>query len=150
MVRFRPEEVTLPARFLCKTAHLVAVLTVLFDVEAVVSQMYQIDPATTTNRADLKLFSDRKRGVQGICYGAIACFGVEYIGLFLGISMFFPTAMALNILAHFAGTVLVALLYSDNWSYEAFAAFFAIFNIAPTVLELLMLVFVTRFSFLKY
>ncbi|PNH12981.1 Transmembrane protein 107 [Tetrabaena socialis] len=150
MAPFRPEEVTLPTRFLCTTAHLIAVLTVFFDVEAFVSQAEQIDPATSTNHADLELFDNRKKQVSGICYAAFACFGIDYIALFLGISMFFPPMMAFNIICHFGGTVLTVLLYTDGWSFASFVAFFIIFNALPAVVELFMLVFVTRFSFFKF
>ncbi|GLC34842.1 hypothetical protein PLESTB_001170100 [Pleodorina starrii] len=142
MAPFRPEEVTLPSRFLCKTAHLVAIVTVLFDVEAVVGnlQIASSDP----------LFDTRKQQITGLCYAAIGCFAVDYVSLFLGISMFFPAVMSLNILAHFVGTILVVLFYTDNWSFDSFVAFFAVFNVLPMLLEVFTLVFVTRFSFLKY
>ncbi|EFJ42494.1 hypothetical protein VOLCADRAFT_97338 [Volvox carteri f. nagariensis] len=96
------------------------------------------------------LFDTRKKQITGLCYAAIGCFAVDYVSLFLGISMFFPVVMGLNILAHFVGTILVVLFYTDNWNYDSFAAFFAIFNVLPMILELFILVFVTRFSFLKY
>ncbi len=38
----------------------------------------------------------------------------------------------------------------QGWSFSAFVAFFAVFNALPTLIELLVLVFVTRFAFLKY
>jgi hypothetical protein len=51
--------------------------------------------------------------VQALCYAAFGCFGIEYISLFLGISMFVPSVMGFNVLLHFAGAVLVGLLYTD-------------------------------------
>ena len=54
-------QVTLPARFLCKTAHLVAVLTILFDTGNVAMNMEQIDPdGVDTSKSDLNLYNDRK------------------------------------------------------------------------------------------
>lgn len=41
------------------------------------------------------------------------CFGIEYITLFLGVSMFFHRIMALNILSHFVGMILVILWYTN-------------------------------------
>lgn len=151
MAPLRPEEVTLPARFLCKTAHLVAVLTILFDTGNVAMNMEQIDPkGVDTSRSDLNLYNDRKNQLAGICYGAIACFAIEYICLFMGVSIFFPAAMSINVLCHFVGTILTVLLYVDSWAFEAFVAFFVIFNAVPAILELLTFLFITRFSFLKY
>ena len=38
----------------------------------------------------------------------------------------------------------------QNWAFEAFVAFFVVFNAVPAILELLTFLFITRFSFLKY
>ena len=54
-------QVTLPTRFICKTAHLVAILAVLFDVGALVSGMLQIDPnSPSTSKADLDHYDSTK------------------------------------------------------------------------------------------
>ena len=37
-------QITLPARFLLKTAHFIAVLTVMIDLDTVTTNMTQIDP----------------------------------------------------------------------------------------------------------
>lgn len=54
-------QVTLPLRFICKTIHLVAVLTIVFDVDNVVSNMEMINPDTTTSRSEMKLWDKRKQ-----------------------------------------------------------------------------------------
>ena len=51
--------------------------------------------------------------VAGFAYAALACFGVEYITLFLGVSLFIRPMMTLNIVAHFVGLILIILLYVD-------------------------------------
>jgi hypothetical protein len=38
----------------------------------------------------------------------------------------------------------------QDWNLNAYIAFFTVFNAAPTVLELLILFFYSRFSFVKY
>ncbi len=38
----------------------------------------------------------------------------------------------------------------QSWNFDSFVAFFVVFNALPALLEVLMLVFVTKFSFLKY
>ena len=53
------------------------------------------------------------RRVSGFAYAALACFGVEFITLFLGVSLFIRPLMTLNIVAHFVGLILVILLYFD-------------------------------------
>lgn len=142
--------------------------------------------------------------VTGFAYAALACFGVEYITLFLGVSLFIRPMMTLNIVAHFVGLILVILLYYDvsqsppagmlfssfdvnclntsanwvtytlnsyplrfvveepvyiltyvplphqNWSLAAWQAFVVVFNFVPMVLELLVLGFMSRFSYARY
>ncbi|KAG2486512.1 hypothetical protein HYH03_014814 [Edaphochlamys debaryana] len=149
MAPFRPEEVTLPARFIVMTCHLISVLMVLFDVDYLVSEMLGFN-ADTGPPSNEQAFNDKKQVVEGLCYGAIACFGIEYIGLFLGISMFFPQIMSLYVILHFLGAILVGLFRVDNWDVGALAAFFACFNALPTIIEICMLVFVVKFSFLKF
>ena len=53
------------------------------------------------------------RRISGLSYASLACFGIEYITLFLGISMFFHRVMSINILCHFAGLILVILFYNS-------------------------------------
>lgn len=150
MAPLRPEEITLPARFLSLTAHLATVLTVFFDIDNVVSRMLQVDPNTSTNQSQIKEWNNTKKTLQGLIYGSYACFGIEYVTLFLGISMFFPAVMSFNVLLHFTGFILTCLFIDDAWNLDSFIAFFAIFVAFPTVIELLTFVFVTKFSFLKF
>lgn len=44
----------------------------------------------------------------------------------------------------------VMMAHTQNWNFDSFVAFFVVFNALPALLEVLMLVFVTKFSFLKY
>jgi hypothetical protein len=83
-------------------------------------------------------------------YGAIACFGIEYITLFLGVSIFINPIQILNILAHFVGLVLVYLFYVDNWTLGAYIAIIVIFNFLPVTIELLVLGFMSRFTYARY
>lgn len=54
-------QVTLPVRFIVKTIHLIAVLTIVFDVDSVVRNMEMINPTTTSSRAEIDLFNQRKQ-----------------------------------------------------------------------------------------
>lgn len=53
------------------------------------------------------------RRVQGLTYAAFACFGIEYITLFLGVTIFHRLTNLLNILAHGAGLILMILFQVD-------------------------------------
>jgi hypothetical protein len=43
----------------------------------------------------------------------MACFAVEYVGLFAGVSLFMRAHTCLYILLHFAGAILTGLLYTQ-------------------------------------
>lgn len=51
--------------------------------------------------------------ISGFAYAALACFGIEFTTLFLGVSLFIQPMMTLNIVAHFCGLILVILFYVD-------------------------------------
>eukprot|EP00199_Chlamydomonas_sp_CCMP681_P005073 CAMPEP_0119105690 /NCGR_PEP_ID=MMETSP1180-20130426/3590_1 /TAXON_ID=3052 ORGANISM="Chlamydomonas cf sp, Strain CCMP681" /NCGR_SAMPLE_ID=MMETSP1180 /ASSEMBLY_ACC=CAM_ASM_000741 /LENGTH=111 /DNA_ID=CAMNT_0007090813 /DNA_START=279 /DNA_END=614 /DNA_ORIENTATION=+ len=111
--------------------------------------MTQVDRWTATG-SDLAYFNSTKKTVQGLAYAAMACFGIEYITLFMGVTIFMTSLNGLNIMAHLVGLILIILLQTDNWSLNSFIAFFTVFNAAPAALELIVLFFIRKFSFVKY
>lgn len=48
-------------RFLCLTAHLAAWLTILFGIESYVSDITEVNPATTTSQSDLDYYDETKQ-----------------------------------------------------------------------------------------
>ncbi len=50
--------------------------------------------------------------MRGLAAASLACFAVEYLGLFMGVSIFMRPHTCLYILLHFAGAVLTALFCS--------------------------------------
>ena len=51
--------------------------------------------------------------INGFAYGALTCFGIEFITLFLGVTLFIRPLMTLNISAHVVGFILIVCLYYD-------------------------------------
>lgn len=51
--------------------------------------------------------------LSSAAYAAIACLAVEYVGLFLGVSLFLRAHNCLYILLHFAGAVVTGLIYTQ-------------------------------------
>lgn len=51
--------------------------------------------------------------LSGAAYAAMACFAVEYVGLFLGVSLFMRAHNCIYILLHGVGAVLIGLLYTQ-------------------------------------
>lgn len=51
--------------------------------------------------------------LSSAAYAGIACLAVEYLGLFLGVSLFLRAHNCLYILLHFAGAIVVGLMYTQ-------------------------------------
>lgn len=51
--------------------------------------------------------------LSSAAYAAIACLAVEYLGLFLGVSLFLRAHNCLYIVLHFAGAIVTALMYAQ-------------------------------------
>lgn len=51
--------------------------------------------------------------LSSAAYAALACLAVEYIGLFLGVSLFLRGHNCLYILLHFAGAIVTGLMYTQ-------------------------------------
>lgn len=51
--------------------------------------------------------------LSSTAYAAIACFAVEYVGLFTGVSLFLRAHNCLYIILHFVGAVTTGLLYTQ-------------------------------------
>lgn len=119
------EEVTLPTRFVTKTAHLLAVITIMFD----------IDLAARNSTSDGTSFTTEKKMLQGLLWTAIVCFIIEYVGLFLGVSMFAKFLNSSYIMLHFVGTILTTLFYTEGWKVTTFIPMVVFFNCVPGVCE---------------
>ncbi|KAF6260695.1 hypothetical protein COO60DRAFT_1269252 [Scenedesmus sp. NREL 46B-D3] len=88
--------------------------------------------------------------LSSVAYAAIACFALEYAGLFLGVSIFMRTHSCLYILLHFVGAILTGLMYTNAWSAGALLAVVLVTSCLPAVLELLTFLFVARVSYFSY
>lgn len=53
------------------------------------------------------------RRLRSAAYVAVACFAIEFVGLFAGVSLFMRGHACLYILAHFVGTIIIGLLYTN-------------------------------------
>ena len=60
-------------------------------------------------------FTDVSGTLDIVIYAALACFAVELLGLFSGLTMFKPGLSLLYIVAHFCGCVFTAFLTMETW-----------------------------------
>lgn len=51
--------------------------------------------------------------MRGMCGAALACFGIEFITLLMGVTIFMRFVTGLNIIAHLVGLILTILFYVD-------------------------------------
>ena len=51
--------------------------------------------------------------LSSAAYAAIACLAVEFLGLFMGVSLFLKAHNCVYIMMHFAGAIVTALMYTQ-------------------------------------
>ena len=137
----RVEDVTLPARFLTTTAHLIATLTIVYDAE------------DTTRRAlgsDQTDLASWQSNLEGLAWTSLIFFAIEFAGMFAGVSLFMPTANAYYIFSHFFGAVFVGLFVCLNWEIASYHWFFTLFSFFPALCETALAFAVTQMSVMQY
>eukprot|EP00343_Euplotes_focardii_P008299 CAMPEP_0205822454 /NCGR_PEP_ID=MMETSP0206-20130828/12573_1 /ASSEMBLY_ACC=CAM_ASM_000279 /TAXON_ID=36767 /ORGANISM="Euplotes focardii, Strain TN1" /LENGTH=109 /DNA_ID=CAMNT_0053118741 /DNA_START=52 /DNA_END=378 /DNA_ORIENTATION=+ len=104
------ENTVIPARFLTLLGHFVALMMLYYTPEGnvnasipVVHTQKQFDHATQQLDIAIRL--------------GLACFAIEFAGLFGGFSLFEPAYNALYITCHFVGGVLTCWFLLDLWNY---------------------------------
>ena len=122
-----------------KVAHLVATLVVLYDLDGLTGAALGVGSGSEFKAARGKL--------EGLAWAAVACFVLEFAGLFSGMSMFFPTVNSLNVLLHFVGVVTTALfITNDSWSVSSYTSIFVFCHAFPALLEIAVAFAVLKFK----
>ncbi|GAX74840.1 hypothetical protein CEUSTIGMA_g2286.t1 [Chlamydomonas eustigma] len=148
---FKAEEVTIPLRFIVLTAHFIAVLAVVFALTTLTGSITQVDVSSpNTPQSSITYYNITYNKLSGFAYAALACFGVEFITLFLGVSIFIRPMMLINIIAHFLGLILDIVFYIELWPVAAWISFVVVFNFVPLTLELGVWAFMSRFTYARY
>lgn len=73
--------------------------------------------------------------VNAVLYMSLACFAIDFAGLFAAYSLTWHRATLFNALAHAVGAFLVFWAQLDGWSYRAAEYHFALFTLLPACLE---------------
>eukprot|EP01023_Acetabularia_acetabulum_P067511 TRINITY_DN932_c1_g1_i1.p3 TRINITY_DN932_c1_g1~~TRINITY_DN932_c1_g1_i1.p3 ORF type:complete len:118 (-),score=8.24 TRINITY_DN932_c1_g1_i1:92-445(-) len=111
-------------------AHLIATLTLLFDLDYIVLKQGEDE----SYRSSLK----------GLAWGSLTCLIVLFVGLFMGVSMFSRGMNSFYILAHFTGAILTACMIIQGWSIGAYVAIFLFLALFPGVVEFGMIISVAK------
>lgn len=129
----------LPLRLVTKVAHLVATLVVLYDLDGLTG-------AALGKGSGDELRASRRK-LESLAWAAVGCFILEFIGLFSGMSMFFPTVNSFNVLLHFVGIVLTALFVTnDSWGVGSYTSIFVFCHALPALLEIAVAFAVLKFK----
>ncbi|CAM9624450.1 unnamed protein product [Ascophyllum nodosum] len=67
---------------------------------------------------------------------SIICFGLDFISIFFGLSIFMMKVNTLQTVAHFAGAVLIAHFISEEWHYRSLWYIVGFCNIPTALVEL--------------
>mmetsp|Transcript_23223 Transcript_23223/g.44342 ORF Transcript_23223/g.44342 Transcript_23223/m.44342 type:complete len:133 (-) Transcript_23223:381-779(-) len=129
----RSEDITVPTRFLMTIAHLVVTLTIIYDIDSV---------ADSANGS--------KTTMEALAGASLACFAVEVVGIFAGVSLFLPTLSAFYVLLHFLGTVLTILFLALRWQAAWFSIQFILFSATPALLEMVVAFGVFKLKLMEY
>ncbi|XP_067173568.1 transmembrane protein 107 [Apteryx mantelli] len=127
--------VLVPARFLALTAHLVAVLTILWAREPHVLASLPLEFAPEEYaRADTELL---------VALGTtVALLALELGGFFAGVSMFHPPQALLSATAHGGATLALGFFLFERWGCGAYWGVLGAGSVLPAATELLLLVVV--------
>ncbi|EEH54088.1 uncharacterized protein MICPUCDRAFT_48260 [Micromonas pusilla CCMP1545] len=136
----RVEDITLPTRFILTAAHLIATLTIVYDSDMTVYR------ATGTSTG----VSDDKMQLEALAWTSIACFIVEFLGMFSGVSLFVHSANVTYIFLHFFGTVYVALFCFLHWDLDVFPWLAALFSFLPATIEVGVAFAVYKLGVMQY
>mmetsp|Transcript_19957 Transcript_19957/g.43675 ORF Transcript_19957/g.43675 Transcript_19957/m.43675 type:complete len:141 (-) Transcript_19957:227-649(-) len=136
------EEITVPARFLTTIAHLVATLTIVYDVDNI---------AHDANRhSSPSEYSGEKNTLEVLTYASLACFIIEVFGMFSGVTIFVPSIASLYIFLHTLGTILLVLFLGLHWALPTFTWLFVIFSAFPAFVEICMAFIVMKLKLFEY
>lgn len=136
----RAEEITVPARFLTTVAHLIVTLTIVYDLDNVAK--YAVE--------DIDDLSSAKEMLGILVYTSLACFGIEVVGIFSGVSLFLPTISSFYVFLHFLGTLMVTLFLCLHWDIAWFTWFFVLFSLLPAFLEMIVAFGVMKLKLMEY
>ena len=119
---------TIPARFILTTGHLIALVMVLYT---------KGDNIHAGNAADEKKAS---REVDNALITGLVCFLVEYVGMLSGATLFFTQLNFFHALVHLAGGCAIATFIEASWDYRLLWNIVGVTCVTPAALELAALV----------
>ena len=110
----------------------------------------QSDTVKRALGSDLGDYKAEKTTLEGLAWTSIVFFGVEFAGMFSGVSLFFHTANVFYIWAHFFGALFVGLFVCLEWELSSFGWLFTLFSLFPALSEIVIAFLVLQMNILQY
>ena len=99
---------------------------------------------------DLTDYASERDTLEALSWASVACFCVEVLGMFSGVSLFMPSANVMYIFAHFFGAIFVALFCILQWDLDVYPWLFGLFSAAPALMEMVIAFLVLQMNILQY
>ncbi|CAM9455028.1 unnamed protein product [Hapterophycus canaliculatus] len=108
----RIEDKVIPARFLVTLGHLIGVIMIFKTKSDNVYAGLSSDPTVAE-------VATANTDVNAALAVAMVCFGLDFVSIFFGLSIFMMKVNALQTVAHFSGAVLIANFITEEWDYRS-------------------------------
>ncbi|CAM9486769.1 unnamed protein product [Ectocarpus sp. 12 AP-2014] len=128
----RIEDRVVPARFLVTLGHLVGVIMISKTKSDNVYAGLSSDPTA----AEVATANSHVNAALAL---AMVCFGLDFMSLFFGLSIFMMKVNALQTVAHFSGAVLIAHFISETWDYRCLWQIVGCCNVPTAIVEVAVL-----------
>ena len=99
---------------------------------------------------DLTDYNSERRTLEALAWTSVACFIVEVLGMFSGVSLFMPSANVCYVVCHFFGAIFVSLFCVLEWDLDVFPWLFALFSAVPATLEMVIAFLVLQTNIMQY
>jgi hypothetical protein len=117
----------IPARFLLLVSHLVATLIIVQTKDAYIFSSLPL--------ADISNYNQYNTSLISAITLSLICFVVEFMGLFIGVSLFRPVPNTIYIFSHFSGTIISSLFIASSWQSEMFWHICIFTSLLPACVE---------------
>jgi hypothetical protein len=128
-------KVLLPVRFLLFALHLIIDIVIAYNRAGHVAA--SIPPSTASLEA--RAMRELNLTFDWLFFATGSCFAIEFLGMFLGFSLYVPTVPLTSIVAHASGFVLCVWLTMEVWSVQSFSYIFGCCSLLPALLELYLM-----------
>jgi hypothetical protein len=129
----------IPVRFVMTMGHILVLATLSYTMEDNVRSSLKVD----NTQAE---YDDTKNSMMIWWYIGMACFVFDFMGMFMGFSIFFSSINLTQVILHFVGGIWVSNVIIFEWTVDAFQTVVLVTNLLPALAEIcaILYIFVLR------